>query len=355
MNRRRIGLLASIGLALGVSCGDDPVDPGPAPLWREVALPVMAAGGLLSVDARAGRILAIGVSGSDTMPEWLALERGAGGSWMQLPRPAGAPLEVIPLDVALDASGRAVFVGAIRVSGSAVQPWLLDERTGLGFALGGEGTLNAVAFGRGDTARAVGTANGGLAVRSFAPGSWNVDDLGFTTPQEIGLVDLEVSQGVFYACGFNDGAAVSATLLRNRGPRWESLSVANFATIEMHAVRGDPTGAAWLGGGDQAANPPTAFLAGRPTNGDWFQIVLPPGVGTVRDILATSNGDVYLATGTQNAVILRWNGMLWVHELTRHDARILALAESNGLLVAVGVATSAARRSPLPLLFERGL
>jgi len=305
----------------------------------------------MQVDARAGRVVAVGAAGSDTMPRWLAFERRSISGWTSLPKPATA-FDLLPFDVALDATGRAVFAGGV-TSLRNLQPGGYDERTGSLFGIGVEGFFQAIAFGVGDTVRAVGSSAGGSAQRSVTPGNWQSEDLGITTPpQEAGLVDLHVNNGVFYGCGFNDAGPEFAILMRNRGTGWESIPVGNLATIELRAVVADSTGAVWLGGVDQASDPPSAFLARRPANGDWFEVVLPPMTGAVRDILVTTTGEVYLATGNVDAQILRWDGMTWVAEVTRQNTRILALAESNDRLVAVGVANTGTD-TPQPLVLER--
>jgi hypothetical protein len=314
-------------------------------------LPAIVAGGLLQVDARAGRVVAVGATGSEAMPEWLALERQPSGAWTTLAQPATA-FTILPFDVALDPMGRAVFACNFIWRPGELQTVVWDERTQNFFEPTSIGLLQAVAFGAGDTVRAVGTRLGGLAWRSSSPGNWQEDDLGIPSSQEAGLVDLAVSNGDFYACGFNDGSLQPVILLRNRGTSWESIPVGNFSTIEFRAVSADSNGAVWLGGIDHAADPPAAFLARRPANGDLFEVVLPPMTGPVREILVASNGDVYLATGNEDAHILRWNGTAWVTEITRANARILALAEGTGLIFAVGVASFNAT-SPQPLVLER--
>lgn len=357
---RRSSLLAAAVMTAALpvlsGCGDDPVAP-PSGSWSDVVLPDLGTA-LLGVAARGARVVAIGYGHGPVGPEAHAAQ-SMGGLWRVLPLPTLPPNTVF-MGVALDVAGRVVFVGGT----PAEQPVIVDERAGWqATILPVAGLLNAVFAGRGDTLVAVGTASGGLAASSFAAGIWSPDRAGFTTAQEKGLVDVTVADGVFIACGWDD--AHLQPVLRRRDPSgWTELPGPGGVTvpeshIEYRSVWLEPGGALWLGGtiidttggGERYA----AWLARRPSNGDWFEIVLPdPGVlEMVNDILRATDGSVYLACGQITGRVLRFDGTRWSDEGPGTPGEVVALAEAaNGTIYAAGFRNSVSSQ-PGPLLRQR--
>ena len=200
----------------------------------------------MSIAARGTRVVAVGAVGSDPTPDAVAVQT-TGGPWEVLALPA-TPADAMFTGVTLDESGAAVFVGAIP-SGS---PWSSTSAVAGSHHPPTTGFLNAVIAGRADTVVAVGTASGGLAARSAAPGAWVTDRAGFATPQEKGLVDIASADGVFVACGWDD-ADLQPVLRRYDSTGWKEVpgpgsSVIPEIRVEHRAVWLGPGGTVWVGG-----------------------------------------------------------------------------------------------------------
>jgi hypothetical protein len=324
-------------------CGDDdPVVPQSSP-WEDVAFPNPGIAGFLDVAARGTRVVATGYGyGPQSEPAPLVVQTTS-ETWEVVTLPA-LPAATVLFGSALDRAGRAVLVG-----GTVNQePVVIDERAGWQARFpAAAGMLNAVVAGQPDTLVAVGTGSGGLAASSVAPGQWNVDRAGFTTPAEKGLVDVAYADGVFVACGWDD-ADLQPHLRRRVGDSWSELPGPGGVTtpesrIEYHSVWLEPGGGLWLGGTivdtTGGGEREVARLAHRPANGDWFEIVLPKpdSIQVVNDILRAQDGSLYLACGKTTGRILRHDGMQWHDEGPGMPGQVLALAEAaDGTIYAAG-------------------
>lgn len=351
------GALLAAVLALGASCGDDPVAPA-EDRWVDVALPSLGRSALMGIAAYGTRVLAIAVDRS-TAPPLARVVQTTGGAWELVTIPSG-PASTVFLGVCFDTGGQAVLAGGT-FAGQAI---VLDERTGWSATTWpGEGFLQAVTAGGGDSLLAVGTASGGLSALRSMPGVWQAGRAGFTSQQEKGLVDVSFAGGTFVACGWDD--STGAAILRSLDATgWKPVDGPGTVDIpEVHsehrAVWRDPDGALWLGGasidGTNAVEVYRARLSRRPPDGDWFDVVLPdaPGAEAVNDILRAADGSIYLACGETNARVLRWDGMTWQDEQPAIPGRFLALAETaDGSVYAAGV-RMAAPGQELPLLRRR--
>lgn len=333
-----LGCVASLVLAGG--CGDDSVCPCETGPWADVALPDLGEARLVGVAARGTRVVGIGVSLTSAKS---AIVQSTGGSWETIGVPT-APSDVIYLGVALDASARLILVGG----SPSLVPIVADERAQWTIPdLMREGALYAVATGGDDSVLAVGTAVGGLAAASSAPGVWSADHAGFTTPQEKGLVDLAYANGVYAACGWDD--SVGRPILRlHDGNGWKDTPGPAVVfppeySVEYRAVCIEPGGALWLGGAliDATGGGPrySAWLMRRTSSMDWIGVVLPDAgpAESINDILSATDGSVYLACGRTTARVLRWDGMRWSDEGPGVLGGMSALAEdATGRIYAAG-------------------
>lgn len=356
-SRLAFATTSALVLALISACGDDPTAP-PTQLWQDVSLPNLGAKGFMGIAARGSRVVAVGVAGSSAAREPLAVQ-STGGTWQALTLPA-TPAEALFVGVAIDVSGSVVFVG-VR---AAEQPIVLDERAGWQTAtLPVTGYLNAVVAGQSGTWIAVGTASGGLAATSTAPGVWVPDNAGFTTLQEKGLVDVTHADSAFVACGWDD-TFLGPVLRIHDNTGWKALDGPGTVNVpeiseEYRSVLLEPGGALWLGGAsiDTSQFPAdySARLARRPASGDWFEVVLPnaTNVEAINDILRASDGSLYLACGENTARVLRYDGMIFHDEGPGTPGQVLALAEDGaGRIYAAGVLESGTS-DPQPLLRVR--
>jgi hypothetical protein len=353
------------------ACSNSSEPRPPAEAWRAVALQGGPARGILmDIAFSGGRALAVGTAAVGVPPTAdytpFVAEPGEGGAWRRATPPA-LPEAGLLTAVGFTAGSEAIMAGAdVRPPG---QGFVLDERGGWNRI---DVSLGALALATSGGVTRLAGMGGAPALVSLAADSWSAESLPFpSTTGERGLVDIAARDGVWVACGYDDGAegtpdSPHAVLFRNGGAGWQRVAVpcGGCSNREFRAVAVSATGGLLLGGaitdyGAGAADASVAFLLVRSVAGDWTEIVL-PGAGRldrVNDILAASDGSIYLACGLDGAhcVVRSPSGAPAACELSLERARIEALGEGpGGVLYAVG-ATLDAGNSALqsPALWRR--
>jgi hypothetical protein len=282
-------------------------------------------------------------------------------------RPAGVPL---PTRALLSAAGFAPS-GEALVAGADYDTqtgFILDERGGWSrhdFAFGGVSFATAP-----EIVRVAGYAsNNNVVMKSSAPDVWIPESIPFPGPvNEHGIKDICVGDGVFYACGFDDGGDGSpefphqVLFQSDEAGGWVRIEVpcGGCSDREFRAVAITSQGGLLLGGAI------TNFSGGSPdmyraflihyTGGNWEEIVLPePGaLDRVNDILVTTNGDIYLACGMETGFIVRLPvGGTGEREAAIPAARISALAQSAEAIWAAGEIFVGTAEASRPGLWKR--
>ncbi len=316
MNRLAPALVLFAALSLPfLGCGSDPASPGTA-LWSRATLPDLPVGATLfdlAFDGSRGvAVGAIATPGETDEPEVspLVLETEDGMTWTRAT--TTAPDNTALLGVVLTASGY-VAVGGVTGKNGIGTPLILDMRGGdQVITPTGDGALNAIAA-TGDRLVAVGVADGGMAFASpLGSVSWNPEDMGFTTPQEKGLTDIEFSPSSnrLFATGWDDGGPPYPVLKRNDSPGvWTDLLAApggSGSPSQRLAVWEVPSGTVYVGGSFEGAEP-LDFRARLDmlTDDGWIALVLPENrtLGSVNDIHGDGSA-LYLACGTSTASLM---------------------------------------------------
>lgn len=367
MRAARRSAIAFILSALVVglnACSNSSEPTPPTGAWRAVALQGgPARGGLMDIAFSGGRALAVGTAAEGAPPVAayapFVAEPGEGGGWRRATPPA-LPEAGLLTTVGFATGNDAIIAGAD--PGPPGQGFVLDERGGWNRI---DVSIGALAMATsGGVTRLAGSGGTALLV-SVAADSWSAESLPFpSTTGERGLVDIAARDGVWVACGYDDGAegtpdSPHAVLFRNGGTGWQRLAVpcGGCSNREFRSVAVSATGGLLLGGaitdyGAGAADASVAFLLVRSASGDWTEIVLPDAgrIDRVNDILVASDGGIYLACGLDGAhcVLRSPSGAPASCELSLEHARIAALGEGpGGILYAVG-ATLAPGDSALP-------
>ncbi len=364
---RALGLAACAVLL--ASCHHGATRPAPAGPWEEVAVvraPDRGAFMGLAFTAGRGLIVGAGFSGPTYTPVYtpFAALLQTSGVWAPadgLPAPAGSFLTA----AGIAPGGRFVAAG---VAALPVPGFILEERDGW--------SRHDVPFGglafaaSGDTLRFAGAAAGNGQIRaSIYPDIRTTETLPFPTAvNEHGLHDIAAGNGVWAACGFDDGGDGSpeepnSVLFRNAGSGWERLDVpcGGCSDREFDAVAVDANGVILLGGSITnfagGAHDYTAFLLMRSVSGAWVEIALPQATAleSVNDILLARNGDAYLACGQETASIVRWpSGRGLEREAAIDSARVWRMAEaSDGTVWAVGTVQRGEIPDTRPALWKR--
>ncbi|RKZ15970.1 hypothetical protein DRQ53_07585 [bacterium] len=233
------------------------------------------------------------------------------------------------------------------------------------------GFLQDVVAVGGEDIAAAGTGETGVATTTGSIHS----ELKFETVQlpgvqnEASLVDLAVSSGGVYGCGFNDGGDGSPEeprqiVMRYANDEWTLLDTPcgqDCFGVGLAAIAATPT-EVYVGGSRFISEPgraqESAWLAVYSIEmQEWQEIVLPEAdsLGRVSAILVASDGVVYLTGGESSAWIARKEAASEpVVEWSSHDVVLWSLAElDDGQIVAGGVEPGLA--AGRPVLFGRGL
>ena len=364
----RLGCLVAL-LAPGlVGCDDDPTHPPPHQDWVAVTLdPSLPDGGLWSAASDGGRTLVVGVTRNGSY----LLERD-GEAWNRVgPQ---WPADTFLFDVALDPNGRAVVVG-----GSPGEGQVFVGTESPTFAptsrVQGNGVLQTVLRRDAGSFLASGYGSGGLpAVNGTLDGAWSYTTI--PTPGGAGeksIVDLVESQGVVFACGFDDAAAGTPAspfqmLLRDAGSGFEVVDTPCGAcgNRDFRALAVAPDGGLLLGGAtlDFSAGAPDASVAllwyRAPAGGGWTELLVPDAgpLDRVNAILVTADGSIVLACGGDlpaEAALVRLPASGGaIIEYRRANVEVLGLAETDaGEVLALGVDERGG--APRPLLLRRVL
>jgi hypothetical protein len=281
--------------------------------------------------------------------------------------------------IAIDGTGTATIVGGKVSVASGETPvstpvvWVETE-AGWDYAAGpqGAGSLNAVvALGAQDIV-AAGTGDTGVVVLTGSAHDQSLQFGGISVGPgsgEEGVVDLAVSTGGVYACGFDDGGSGTPTspnrfVLQYAGSNWSVLEspCGGCTDRDFRAVAATPL-SVYVGGAitdyaGGAADPSVAWLAQYTiASGQWTELLLPSAgeLDRVNDILVTRDGDVYLACGDGHAAIVHMGlGAEPVIEWTRDGTELFSLAELSDGTIAAGGLIPTSGEDGQPVLFERG-
>ena len=326
-------ILVAISIA---ACGDDEEAP-----WSEVEVVGAPPAGVAYSIAFAGSSGLIGGSGEGgTTTPWVA-SRSEDGTWAadgEIPLPASGVVSA----VGFTTSGEALVSGfELELPPSG---YVLDERGGWSrseILFGGRAFASAP-----DVVRLAGTSGIGIVLlTSHEPDVWIPEEIPFasSSQNEKGLNDIDFRDGLFVACGFDDGGdgtpeSPDNVVFQNSGSGWTAVEApcGGCSAYEFRSVAVLSSGAFLLGGAvtDFSGGSPdeyTAFLLLR-TATEWVELVLPqPGtLDRVNDILVASNGDVFLACGVTSAFVVRKPGTgSFERDATLPTAGIVGLAESS--------------------------
>jgi hypothetical protein len=204
---------------------------------------------------------------------------------------------------------------------------------------------------------------------STAADVWTPESLPFPANRnERGLEGIAARNGLWVACGFDDGAegtpeSPSRVLFLNRGSGWDRIAVpcGGCSNREFGAVAVSAPGGILLGGSITnfagGADEYTAFLLLRSVAGDWAEIVLPDpeALERVNDILIAADGTLYLACGMETGFLLRWPpGRGIEREAAIPSARIRRLAQApDGTIWAAGSLQSGENGEARPAVWRR--
>lgn len=362
---------ASLGTTL-VGCDDDPAKPNdgltpPSP-WSEVSLGSDSTGvELLSIDCEGAECLVTGqrilTKRADPFPgsETVFFERSSEGTW------SAADLAELPAetyrDGALGADGDPVVVGW-GFDGSSPYGALYDGRTAKPTSVVRPAVGLLTVDGSGDFFVAGGASQGGVLLSSFAPGSWNTDDVPTTGLNDGGFEDVYVRGDVAVACGYDDGADTLQVMLRRTASTpWQHVNRNGLAfALSLQCIAVDDGGKIYVGGIEGAGSPDAkAFLFVRDIGGVWTNVELPDpqALGGVNDICIADDGSVYLACGGETveagmAQILRVVGTVVSAELTPFEGNLDQIAQTqDGTLFAVGGRMGPGSRATTGVLLQR--
>lgn len=354
--RGECALVVSLLILCAVGCSDDSSEDLPGGEWQEVALENAPDPGILMGIAFSGSTAwAVGagtegappsvrytpfVAAPSTVDSW----RRVTGSWL--------PAEGLLTTVGFAAGGQAIIAGAALNSPGG--GFVLDERDGWNRIPVPLGAL-ATAVSAGEIRLAGSSTNNAQLLASIAADAWNPESLPFPSGTgERGLADIFARNGVWVACGFDDGAegtpeSPNGVVFRRSGGAWERLPspCGGCGNREFRAVAISATGGILLGGAitDFSLAAPddyVAFLLVRSPSGDWAEIVLPQAgaLDRINDIWIAADRSLYLACGQNGtARILHLPvGKPAALEATLSNARIEELAEGpDGAIYAAGV------------------
>jgi len=209
--------------------------------------------------------------------------------------------------------------------------------------------------------RAIGAYLGGFAVWSTEPGVWTQEPLTFSTGNEKGFWDLTYAEGMFYACGFDDGGPPYALFLDHTAATgWRPTAGPPPAfNRELRALSSGAPGVLLVGGTDaDYSSVPTrlhARLFHRATSGDWAEFVLPEpeSLQRVNAILRASDNATYLGCGVEATGAVIRAGDAGITATGAVPGPVLALAEAgSGEIYAVGTRQSG--ESTTVFLLRRG-
>lgn len=257
------------------------------------------AGGGLQVDA-AGNVV-VGFGGLAGIQRW------NGVTWTQV---APSP-NLLPLDMAFDASGNLVLVGIVGGSSGAnvgsVGVWNGIAWSQLGVSpVGAVDTVDATSLGLvfgGQFSDGSGGGPQDMALWDAAAGTWRgLTPVGFdnevTASVELANGDLIVG-GWFTTPGQH--------IARRVGGAWQPLG--SGVDGPVYALAALPGGGVAVGGNFQVAGGVPCDGIALWQNGAWSALPGAPGVA-VHAIAITANGDLYIG-GVFNGRVARWDGAAW--------------------------------------------
>lgn len=364
-----VGLACVALIALFTGCDEDPPPDSEEGAWEVVSLQDAPARGILRGVAFSGsEALAVGAGTAGVPPavnyEPFVAERVGDTNWRRVTG-SWLPAAGLLTAVGFAPAGDAIIAGFDLAPPG--QGFVLDERGGWSRV---DVSLGVLAMAQsGGVIRLAGSP--GLLVSPGAD-AWTPESLPFpATTNERGLVDIAARNGVWAACGFDDGAEGTPespyhVVFLNGGAGWQRLELpcGGCGNREFRAVAVSATGGVLLGGAitnfqGGAADEYVAFLLVRSAGGDWVEIVLPAAgeLDRVNDILVTTDGTVYLACGMGGVsrIVRSPTGGPAVREASFEDARIESLAEGpGGAIHAVGARFAAGNPDlPSPALWRR--
>ncbi|MDZ4804269.1 MAG: hypothetical protein SGI90_05365 [Candidatus Eisenbacteria bacterium] len=370
--RRFVHALILASLLVVTSCGDDSEPQVLSDQWEEATIFVAPSHGALyslafsdslglAVGQRVGLTSSATIRSPFISPYFVT--RASDDTWSQ---PAGAPF---PPQSLISAVGFAPDGGVLMagVESDIQSGFILDER-------GGWSRHNVAIFGLAlasspGIVRVAGAAAGNNAVFvSRSPDTWTPESIPFpSSNNERALVDISADDGVFIACGFDDGGdgtpqSPNSVVFRNDGGDWERLELpcGGCANREFRTVAVTPSGSFFLGGAETdfsagSQDQYQAFPLSSSREGDWTEIVLPePGkLDRVNDILIATDGDIYLACGVEGSIIVQMSGTS-VYEAVLPGTRIAQLAEApDGSIWAAGAILDRTDESSRPMIWKR--
>ena len=363
------------GAALLVSCSDEPTQPTPSGLEEQPLSESPPGGAFLDLAFAGNQGLAVGAIGSGVAPnqtfEPFLLSLDSTGTWSPDPgisTPATGWLTAVTLFTFAVSQTDVVNLAVIAGVDASGNGFILDERNGWSqhsVPLGG------LALARYQTTlRLAGSWAGTEEVLiSTSPDLWTPEALPFPIGQgEKGIQDLSARNGIWAACGFDDGGdgtptSPNSVFFVDEGTGWERVSVScgGCSNWEFRSVAVSETGGVLLGGAitnfSGGANDYTASLLLRSVSGDWVEIVLPKPteLKRVNDILIAQDGAVYLACGMGGtSYLVRSAGGSITRDATPTSARINRIAESpDGTIWAAGAVLDAEGNVLHPAIWKR--